>query len=222
MQIKGLKQEVAARVITERSVNGHFRSFQEFLARVRPEPAQARCLIKAGCCDSIAGEVTRPGLLWRVQAQHTTSSSQKEIMLHATPALPIPSDYTQEKKIQHEIALFGFPLSVHPLALYAEWLEDLDVVSAIEMLQHVNQRVTMVGWLITEKPAQTKQGEAMEFIALEDQTGLYDATLFPNTYHRFGHLLRYDRPLMVEGLVEEEFQTVTLTVERLRVPASAL
>jgi error-prone DNA polymerase len=142
-------------------------------------------------------------------------------MPHGTPALPIPSDYTQEKKIHHEIALFGFPLSIHPLALYAKWLDDITAVSANEMPQYVNQRVTMVGWLITEKPAQTKQGDAMEFIALEDQTGLYDATLFPNTYRRFGHLLRYDRPLIVEGLVEAEFQTVTLTVDRMRVPASA-
>jgi len=217
MQMKGLKQALAARVMAERSANGRFCSFQEFLARVEPEPAQARCLIKAGCCDSIAGEVTRPGLLWRVLAQHTTSSSQEEIMPNATPALPIPSDYTQEKKIQHEVALLGFPLNIHPLALYTEWLEDIAVVSANEMPHHVNQRVTMVGWLITEKSAQTKQGEAMEFIALEDQTGLYDATLFPNTYRRFGHLLRYDRPLIVEGRIEEEFQTVTLTVERLRV-----
>jgi error-prone DNA polymerase len=218
MQIKGLKQELVARVIAERSANGRFRSFQEFLARVKLGPAQVRSLIKAGCCDSIAGEVTRPGLLWRVHVQHPTPSSQTEIMPHGTPALPIPSDYTQEKKIQHEIALFGFPLSIHPLALYAEWLDGMAVVSANEMLQHVNQRVTMVGCLITEKPAQTKQGEAMEFIALEDQTGLYDATLFPNTYRLFGHRLRYDRPLIVEGRIEEEFQTVTLTVDSLRVP----
>ena len=220
MQIKGVKQELAERVIAERSANGRFRSFQDFLVRVKPEPAQVRYLVKASCCDSIAGEVTRPGLLWRVHAQHQTSSSQGEIIPHGTPALPIPSDYTQEKKIQHEMALFGFPLSIHPLDLYAEWLDGLDGVLASDMIQHVNHRVTMVGWLITEKPAQTKQGEAMEFIALEDQTGLYDATLFPNTYRRYGHLLRYDRPLIVDGLVEEEFQTVTLTVDRLRVPAS--
>ena len=62
MQMKGLKQELAERVVAERSANGGFRSFQEFLVRVRPEPAQVRCLVKAGCCDSIAGEVTRPGL----------------------------------------------------------------------------------------------------------------------------------------------------------------
>ena len=103
-------------------------------------------------------------------------------MPHGTPALPIPPDYTQEKKIHHEIAFFGFPLSIHPLTLYAEWLDGMEVVPANEMPQYVNQRVTMVGWLITEKPAQTKQGEAMEFISLEDQTGLYDATLFPDTY----------------------------------------
>ena len=77
MQLKGLKQELAERLLAERSAKGPYRSFQEFLARVRPEPAQARCLIKASCCDSIAGEVTRPGLLWRVHAHRPAAIDTK-------------------------------------------------------------------------------------------------------------------------------------------------
>ena len=74
----------------------------------------------------------------------------------------------------------------------------------------------MVGWLITEKPVETKQGMAMEFITLEDHTALYDATLFPDVYRRCSHLLSSNRAYVLQGLVEESFGVVTLTVLDLR------
>ncbi len=56
----------------------------------------------------------------------------------------------------------------------------------------------------------------MEFMTLEDQTGLYDATLFPDTYRTSCHLLARNQAYVVIGLVEEHFSTVTLTVRSLR------
>ena len=94
-------------------------------------------------------------------------------------------------------------------------------MSAGEMLRYVGKSVTMVGWLITEKSAQTKHGESMEFATFEDLTGLYDATFFPETYRRFGHLLSGGKPYMVEGLVEEEFRTLTLTVNKIWISSLA-
>ena len=70
-----------------------------------------------------------------------------------------------------------------------------------------------------EKSAQTHQGDPMEFATFEDLTGLYDATFFPETYRRFGHLLSGGKPYLMEGLVEEEFCTLTLTVNKLWVPS---
>jgi error-prone DNA polymerase len=57
----------------------------------------------------------------------------------------------------------------------------------------------------------------MEFITLEDTTGLYDATLFPDTFQRYGPLLTNERPLLLEGLVEEDFTATTLTVHHIQV-----
>ena len=56
----------------------------------------------------------------------------------------------------------------------------------------------------------------MEFITLEDHTALYDATLFPEVYRRCSHLLSSNRAYVVQGLVEESFSVVTLTVLDLR------
>ena len=38
------------------------------------------------------------------------------------------------------------------------------------------------GWLLTEKMAEMKHGEPMEFLTFEDQTAMYDAMLFPDAY----------------------------------------
>jgi error-prone DNA polymerase len=60
----------------------------------------------------------------------------------------------------------------------------------------------------------------LEFLTLEDQTSLYDATLFPQTYRRYCHPLATNQAYVVTGLVEEHFSTVTLTVKELRLLAS--
>ena len=82
--------------------------------------------------------------------------------------------------------------------------------------------MTVIGWLVTEKIISTKKGEPMEFVTFEDQTGLYDATLFPNTYRRYCHLLATNQAYVVTGRVEEQFSTVALTVQALTTPGFSL
>ena len=223
MQLKGLEYAFVTQFLEERQRHGPYQSFQDFLTRLNPEPAQTRLLVLSGCFDAIAGEVTQPGLLWRLYANHPLSglSSQQSTLRHVipllstSPNLPIPNDYTRERKIQHDIQLLGFPLQCHPLTLYEQHWQLMDVIPATNMAIHVGQQITMIGWLITEKPAVTKHGESMIFLTLEDLTGLYDATLFPNVFRQYGPLLTNDRPLVLKGKVEEEFGAVTLTITQL-------
>lgn len=211
MQIKHLTLTLANRLIAERTAHGPYRSFREFLQRVNPDPAQARILIQAGCFDSTAGELTRPALIWRL---HGWKESQ--VTPHASRPLPIPPEYPASRRLQQEIDTLGFPLSQHPLDCYRDLLEGLRYIPAREMGQHVGRVVTMVGWLITEKGAETKDGEPMEFVTFEDTTALYDATLFPGAYRHFAHLLSTNRPYILEGLIEEDFNAVTLTVHHMK------
>lgn len=211
MQVKSLQEYVAKQILSERQANGHYRSLRDFLDRVKPGTVQATLLIKAGCFDLIARELTRPALLWRLFASQATKPPGY---------LPIPPEYSIQQKITHELELFGFPLSCHPLELFKEVIARTPHIPAKDMPQHVGKEVTVIGWLVTEKIISTKKGEPMEFITLEDQTGLYDATVFPNTYRRYCHLLATNQAYAVTGLVEEQFSTVTLTVKELRLLAS--
>ena len=102
------------------------------------------------------------------------------------------------------------------MTLYRHSIERLRPVPATHMHRHVGQRITMVGWLVTEKPVETRRGQAMEFVTLEDTTALYDATLFPNVYRHCHQLLAPNRAYLVRGLAEEVFGVVTLTVADLQ------
>jgi len=225
IQLKGLERAFVYRFLEERERHSHYRSFQDFLTRLNPEPAQTRLLILVGCFDTIAGEVTRPGLLWQLYANHPVCSlsSHQSALRQATPllptshTLPIPNDYAIEYKIQHEIQFFGFPFQCHPLTLYAKHWQNLSIIPATDMAAHIGKQITMVGWLITEKTTSTKHGELMEFITLEDMTDLYDATVFPETFQRYGHLLTNERPLLLEGIVEEDLTATTLTVTHIQI-----
>jgi error-prone DNA polymerase len=202
MHVKTIPQALGTTIMTERSERGPYRSLQDFLRRVKPEPAEARALIRAGCCDSLSGELTRPALLWRLYAGSDDDYGP----------FPVPDEYSGSQKQAHEIESFGFLITRHPLTLYRKPIERLRPVPASQMHRFVGRRVTMVGWLITEKSVETKRGSAMEFITLEDFTALYDATLFPDVYCRCSHLLSQNRAYVVDGLVEEAFGVVTLTV----------
>ena len=207
MQIKGLQEDLAKRIIAERETHGPYRSLSDFLCRIKLVYAQAKLLIKAGCLDSIAGELTRPALLWRVFASQATKPPSY---------IPIPTEYSVQKKLQHELTLFGFTLRCHPLDLFKEALAGTTRILAKDRDQYVGQEVTLVGWLVTEKIVSTKKGEPMEFMTLEDQTGMYDATVFPTTYRHYCHLLATNQAYVVRGLVEEHFSTVTVTVRTLQ------
>ena len=231
MQIKHLTRTLADRVIAERTAHGLYRSFLDFLEWVHPEPAQARVLIQAGCLDTIAGELTRPALIWRLHAWENSSHATTQNTPLTTaifpipsdgrgpgllPPLPIPPEYPESRKRQQEIDMLGVPLSQHPLDFYQDLLEKLHYIPARDMSHYVGRLVTMIGWLVTEKGAETKDGDPMEFVTFEDKTALYDATLFPDTYRQFAHLLSTDRPYVLEGLIEEDFDAVTLTVHHMR------
>lgn len=211
MQIKSVQEDLAKRIITEREAIGPYRSLRDFLDRVQPDVAQAKLLIKASCFDSIAGELTRPALLWRLFASQAAKPPGY---------LPIPPEYSFKQKLAHELELFGFPLSCHHLDLFKDVLARIPHIPAKHLAQHVGEEVTVIGWLVTEKIISTKKGEPMEFVTFEDRSGLYDATLFPDVYRQYCHLLAPNHAYVVTGRVEEQLSTLTLTVKGLKLLAS--
>jgi DNA polymerase-3 subunit alpha/error-prone DNA polymerase len=85
--------------------------------------------------------------------------------------------------------------------------------------------VTVIAWSITRKevaatylaerdgkPLQEPRYETMAFVTLEDETGLLEATWFPDTFQRFGVLLERREPLRISGTVDVTHTCVSIVV----------
>jgi DNA polymerase-3 subunit alpha/error-prone DNA polymerase len=55
----------------------------------------------------------------------------------------------------------------------------------------------------------------MNFLTLEDETGLYETVIFPQVYDRYGKLLFDHQPLLVYGRVTNDEGAVSVEVNRL-------
>jgi len=223
MQLKDLSHEAKETIMHERSKNGPFISFRDFIERTRSHVhlQEVRVLIKAGCFDSIAKGAARPGLMWHALRFFNQKEEGKTPGLFDGAQTPVPlkrrpttsrGPYSKSLMLKHEEETLGFLLSVHPLDLYRNKLENLNYVRAKDLHVLAGRQVTTIGWQVTAKTVRTKDGESMKFVSFEDQTGIYETVFFPRVYNRFCHILNAARPYILKGRVEENFGAITMTV----------
>jgi DNA polymerase III alpha subunit len=188
-------------------------------ARTGLAPADLRALIKVGALDSIAGDWTRPMLLWLVDSTadcvRSPDDRPGDWFDHLPPAVPVLKPYDAERRRREEHAAMGFITDAHPMALYAEQLRAFRLTPSTELHRHVGRQVLMAGMLTTAKPVHTLKDEPMEFATFDDGHGLVETVLFPDLYRERGHVLFDQGPFIFRGKVEEEFGAVTVTVTQL-------
>jgi DNA polymerase III alpha subunit len=152
------------------------------------------------------------------------AKKQKELFsLERRIQLPSFSQWTLKERVLEEIEVLDICVSAPALRLY-----DIDfgdkfslyycghrIVSANSLPKCIGRVVTVVGMVVSYSSPTTKHGERMKFLTLDDSTTLYNATLWPKAYKRFGSILYNVGPFIIRGLVTQEFQTSPAVVEAL-------
>ena len=203
-----------------------FTSLDDLRARTGNPADDLRLLVQVGACDSIAGGMTRPMLLWAIDSEQREAGNGKrevERALSASrfplpvagPAIPTLKEYTPDRRRQAEYALLSFTTDSHPMALYRDLLARLRITPSTALAEHVGHSVLCAGLLTTAKPVSTVKDEPMEFATFDDGAGLIEAVLFPDIYRKRGHVLFDQGPFVFRGKVEQEFGAVTLTITSL-------
>ena len=144
-----------------------------------------------------------------------------ELFLDHLPPVPDLPEYDAVMKLEMEQDVLGLELSLHPLDPYADALAAYDLVRAADLRAHAGQRVRVGGWLVASRRVITKTHDYMRFVTLEDETGLVEVVLFPETYQAYGHLVRGHGPYIATGVVDHSSGAYTLTAEALIVLDSA-
>jgi DNA-directed DNA polymerase III PolC len=224
MQVRGLRVETITAIVRARETDGAFQSLEDFLRRVPVEKDEIEALIKCGAFDEVddptnegVHSMTRPEMLWRWNLLQTREKSTQPRMAVPQGApeklfadvragdaiaavlaeMPMPA-YTREQRLRYEREILEVCVSGHPLDFLPRngevWSDELDGLRG--------KRVTLCGWVVTYRHVGTKNYRNMMFVTLEDQRGLYEVVLFPDTYDRYGGLVFETRAMRVTGRVE--------------------
>ena len=82
-----------------------------------------------------------------------------------------------------------------------------------DLSRRIGQVVRIAGVLEAQRTARTQNGRDMTFLTMEDEFGLFEATVFPDAHGAVGALDRYG-PYIVAGKVQEQYGSVTVTARR--------
>jgi DNA polymerase-3 subunit alpha/error-prone DNA polymerase len=227
MAVKGLSKTGAEGIIAERERNGDFVSLGDFMRRVRLNRDDVVALCPAGVFDSVAGGLSRAlqarfllganagrGKVGKGQADLFAAEAAPAYGGAAVLARPAAAIRANIAELWEEYAALGFLRRLHPLALWKDKIAALKRIKAAWLSSYVGRRVKLIGWPVTQKEVWTKDGLTMSFLTFEDETALYETVIFPKVYEQHGRLLFDQRPLVVYGLVAEEWGAVSVEVER--------
>lgn len=135
---------------------------------------------------------------------------EEEIRLPSTPSLD------RREQLEWERELIGLYVSDHPLTPYLSTLQRkvTHFSSALADLPH-KEKVTVAGMVTRFRSHQTKKGDLMGFVTLEDVQGPVELVIFPRTWSQFSSLVAMDRVLLAEGLLDNESGDPKLLADRL-------
>lgn len=120
--------------------------------------------------------------------------------------------YTDAEKTRLELEAFGTLISKHPLERFKNAIAKIRRVLSTDLAKYVGKSVTLVGWPIASKEVTAKTGEPMEFWAFEDEVDVFHCVLFPKAYEKFCRVLVSAVPVVIAGIVQQEYGALTVNI----------
>jgi error-prone DNA polymerase len=222
--VKGIGAAEGEALDMERARAGPFGSLGDLVARTElPEDVVER-LIRAGAVDSL-GQPRREAL-WqlrevagaargrvngRVVGSRKARGRPLDIHLPPTPAPALPPP-TELERLGDAYAILSLDARHQVMALYRPALEAIGALSLASLGGHRPGRVAIGGLVVTRQHPMTARGTV--FLALEDETGMVNVTLWPRTWGRLRGVVRRHALLYVEGQLQVEAGVVNLVARQ--------
>lgn len=231
--IKGIGEAAVRAMIEEREANGEFVSLSDFCLRIGTSLINTKsleCLIRCGAMDSFG---KRRSQLLAVLAEviETASTTQQDraigqsnlfevmdVEINNEPNYPDIQELSDTEILNGEKDLLGYYVTGHPLGQYEKEMDLLATHKASDLLEFDNDQtatVRMVGIITNVRKRTTATKKVMAEITLEDLTGEFVATVFPNLYETMGDQLHEGKFMVVEGQAKIGREKPEVTVNQL-------
>lgn len=213
--VRGLREAQAQSLLLERA-RAPFASVSDLAARVRLRRDELAALAEVGAFAAVPETVggipaTRRAALWQVEA-----ASRRGAGLFARVESPDPSplpEMSARERTAADLRGLGLTVGPHPVALERERLRARGVRSAGDLLRmRGGQRVRTGGLCIVRQRPGTAKG--FVFLSLEDETGISNIIIDPDTYEANRSTLLSSAMLVVEGRLEKQDGVTSVKGER--------
>lgn len=234
--IKGASQKALEAIVEERATGGEYKHLDDLLTRGDLEKIDKKTLLilaQAGAMNDW-GERNAlltliPVLYDRYRAETKKENSEQMSMFSLTEQQS-KQDFTQQTPLptvepvsimqilKWEKELFGIYLSSHPLHQYTEYFMSIGAHSLEEAIRELPAEEIYIGAQVSRmKKLNTKNGDMMAFLDLEDTTTQVSAVLFPRTYQQFAKLLlenaeALNEAFLFKGRIDKRLDKVSFVV----------
>jgi len=219
--VKGIGEEHATHLDAERA-RGPYASLADIVDRTDlPEEVVER-LIRAGALDSLGRP--RRELLWQLRETARPAKGAPrgggriagrplDLRLPATPAPDLPP-LTELERLGDAYAILSLDARRQVVALFRPALDRLGAVSSAALVERRPGPVRLGGLVVTRQHPMTARGTV--FLALEDETGMANVTLWPSAWERLRGVVRRNALIVVDGILQRESSVVNVVAREVR------
>ena len=229
--IKNVGEGPVQVIIEARKAGGPFKSLEDFCDRVDLRQVNKRaleCLIKVGAFDRFGKRSQLLAVLDQMVAASASVHDARDsgqlsifdLMMGggAPPAsvspirLPEMEEVKGREKLQWEKELLGVYSISHPLQQMGIDFKRVTTCSCAELDERYDGKgVTLAGVITNVRTINTKKGDQMAFVQIEDLQGGCEVVFFPKAYSEYKEKLVVDAVVIVKGKAQtREGQTTLL------------
>lgn len=227
--IKNLGSEFINEIIKERE-NGRYKDLFDFCSRLQAGHFNRRAvesLIRCGALDSIG--TNRRQMLQALPALVTNLENYRRKTMYGQVGffdlgvdedsfgfefeMPDVDEFPKAELLKMEKEMTGLYLSGHPLDKYDALIEKLGYAKTLDLLEigktdvsayQDKSRVTLCGIITHITLKQTRNGQNMAFVEVEDMLGSIEVLVFPKTLEQFAGYISNGNVITVQGTVSCE------------------
>jgi DNA polymerase-3 subunit alpha len=227
--IKNLGTDIGDAIIEERKRNGKYKTFSDFLLRVRHKNLTKKSLEALVHCGAMDEFGERGQLLGNTEEAlafnrgvSNLNANQDSLFGGIEEALPTlrlkefpPA--TKDEKLAWEKELLGLYVSGHPLDAWRDKLEKREMnVKKIKETLKEGMLVVVAGIVHECKEIITKSNDKMAFLKIADFTDEIEAVVFPKLYKDTLALLQPDKCIVVRGRISLRNGQTSIIVEEVK------
>lgn len=233
MGIKNVGSAAVDEILRERTENGPFTGFEEFLERVDLKTVNRKVIemgIQSGLFDSIfesrATLFHNLALLLehavrKVESRkygQTSLFDQHEEELQAVQ-LESVAEWSNVERLQYEKENLGFYFSGHPLDDYRErWQKTVSADLSSPERTAGEKKYNLLGMLKSVRVIQTRNNTQMAFAVLEDFNGSIELVFFDEPFTKYRNDLVEGSVIGVVGTFERRRDNIQVVVEEVKRP----